>query len=208
MSDSISIVDYGMGNSGSILNMLKRIGAAAKIVSTPEEIAAADKLILPGVGAFDSGMDHLNRARLKVVLDEKVLDQKTPILGVCLGMQLLGLGSEEGGAEGLRWIAARSVKFQNADDKTLKIPHMGWNITHPANDSAMFAGFSKPPRFYFVHSYHVVCDDPADVAATVAHGQSVTAAVKRGHIHGVQFHPEKSHKFGMEILRYFAALPC
>ncbi|MBI4474328.1 MAG: imidazole glycerol phosphate synthase subunit HisH [Acidobacteria bacterium] len=204
----ITIIDYGMGNVGSILNMLKRIGVAARVSANADEIRAAERLILPGVGAFDTGMANLASMGLRDVLDEKVQVQQTPVLGVCLGMQLLTGRSEEGRLRGLGWIKGETVRFR-FDPKTshLKIPHMGWNTVKPVPRAPLFASFSEPPRFYFVHSYHVVCAEPADLAATVCHGDEVTAAITRGHIMGVQFHPEKSHTFGMKLLKTFAELP-
>ena len=204
----ITIVNYGMGNLGSIQNMLQRIGVKARISSSREEILEAEKLILPGVGAFDTGMANLAQSGLREVLDEMVLVRQTPVLGVCLGMQLLTRSSEEGRLPGLGWIDAETIRFR-FDPKTtgLKIPHMGWNTVKPATGAALFTGFAEPPRFYFVHSYHVVCAAAAEVAATVNHGSEVTAAVARGHVMGVQFHPEKSHAYGMKLLKTFAALP-
>jgi glutamine amidotransferase len=205
----ITIIDYGMGNAGSIANMLRRIGAPSLITSRREDVEKASKLILPGVGAFDTGMAHLDETGLRGPLDDKVLRGGTPVIGLCLGMQLLGRRSEEGQRAGLGWLDAETVRFRfDPKESKLKIPHMGWNTVTRVNDSPMFAGFTEPPRFYFVHSYHVECRDPRDVAATVRHGYEVTAAVQRGSIYGVQFHPEKSHKFGMAVLRFFASLPC
>ncbi len=204
----ITIVNYGMGNLGSIRNMLQRIGVKARISSSREEILAAEKLILPGVGAFDTGMANLAQSGLREVLDEMVLVRQTPVLGVCLGMQLLTRSSEEGRLPGLGWIDAETIRFRFDPKATgLKIPHMGWNTVRPAAGAVLFAGFVEPPRFYFVHSYHVVCAAAAEVAATVNHGTEVTAAVARGHVMGVQFHPEKSHAYGMKLLKTFAALP-
>lgn len=202
----ITIIDYEMGNVGSMLNMLKRIGVAARISSKADDVRSAEKLILPGVGAFDTGMKNLADSGLREVLDEKVLVEKTPLLGVCIGMQLLTRGSEEGKLPGLSWVAAKTVRFRFESQNGLKIPHMGWNTVTPARDALLFRGFAEPPRFYFVHSYYVVCDDPADVGATVHHGYEIAAAIQRGHIMGAQFHPEKSHTYGMRLLKNFAEL--
>lgn len=205
----ITIVNYGIGNLGSILNMLQRIGVKARISSSPEDILTAEKLILPGVGSFNTGMANLTQSGLRAVLDQKVMEQKTPVLGVCLGMQLMTRRSEEGHLPGLGWIDAETIRFQFDPKATgLKIPHMGWNTVKPAANVALFAGFIEPPRFYFVHSYHVVCADSANVAGSVHHGTDVTAAVTQGHVMGVQFHPEKSHSYGMKLLKTFATLPC
>ncbi len=208
----IVIVDYGMGNLGSILNMLKKIGAQAKISADPAEIAAATKLILPGVGAFDTAMRNLHESGLRAVLDKQVLEKATPTLGVCLGMQLLTEGSEEGSLPGLGWIAGTTKKFRfDGEGATagLKIPHMGWNTIlplKPADAGKMLVrGLEDPPaRFYFVHSYHVTVTDPADAAAWTHHGYDFVSMVQKGHIMGTQFHPEKSHKFGMQVLRNFS----
>lgn len=201
----IVIVDYGMGNLASIKNMLKKIGADSSISSDPLEVAAATKLILPGVGAFDSGMSNLERRGLRQVLDDLVLARRTPVLGICLGMQLLGKSSEEGTMEGLGWLEATTVRFHfDEAARVLPVPHMGWNVVNPADGPGLFEGLRDAPRFYFVHSYHVVCSNPADVLATATYGVQFTAAVERGNVAGVQFHPEKSHRFGMTLLRNFA----
>jgi glutamine amidotransferase len=203
----IVIIDYGMGNLGSILSMLKKIGAKAVISSNVEEIGQADKLILPGVGAFDSGMRSLNERGFRDVLDRKVLKEKTPILGICLGMQLLSKGSEEGTLEGMGWIDADTVRFRFDGSQTgLKIPHMGWNTVQVVNESPIFHDMYEEPRFYFVHSYHVACRNEADVMTRTSYGFDFTSSVARGNIMGVQFHPEKSHKFGMRLLKNFAEL--
>ena len=211
----IVIVDYGMGNLGSILNMLKKIGAPAKISSDRAEIADGDKLILPGVGAFDTAMRHLNESGMKDLLDEQVLGKRIPTLGVCLGMQLLTQGSEEGDLPGLGWIAGLTKKFHfdgGGHNAALKIPHMGWNtITTSQHDAApkgLVRGLNDPApsRFYFVHSYHVTLADDADAAARTHHGYDFVSMVQKGHIMGTQFHPEKSHKFGMQVLRNFAEI--
>lgn len=204
----IVIIDYGMGNVGSILNMLRRIGAGAKVSGDPGEIDKADKLILPGVGAFDLGMANLSERGLIPGLNKKVLEQKCPVLGICLGMQLLSRKSEEGVLPGLGWIDAATRRFR-FDEKNahLKIPHMGWALVKSMNGGKpLFDGFDTELRFYFVHSYHVCCSRPEDILGTSFHGCEFTAAVKRENVMGTQFHPEKSHKFGMRVLRNFAAL--
>lgn len=206
----ITIVDYGMGNLGSILNMLRRIGIAAGISSSPQDVKMASKLILPGVGAFDAGIANLNASGLREALDEAVIGRKVPVLGVCLGMQLMGRGSEEGELPGLGWIPAHATRFSSNGDTRLRIPHMGWNTVSVRSDAAknsLFTSLEIPLRFYFVHSYHLVCDQPADVVATVHYGTDVTAALERNNLMGVQFHPEKSHRHGMSLYRAFAAIP-
>ena len=197
------IVDCGIGNLGSVVNMLKKIGVKAAVSSDPSVIAAADKLLLPGVGAFDAGMDALNKSGLIPLLNRKVLTEKTPILGICLGMQLLTRKSEEGALPGLGWVKGETVRFDFPGRADLKVPHMGWNRVSVKQESPLFLQMPEDPRFYFVHSYHVVCEDPTDVAATTPYGLDFTSAVSKGNIHGVQFHPEKSHKFGMKLLENF-----
>jgi glutamine amidotransferase len=201
----ITVVDYGMGNVGSILNMLRHMGVSGRIASTASALRDSAKLILPGVGSFDAGMQSLASSGLLDAIKEKVIGEKTPLLGICLGMQLLTRRSEEGQLPGLGWIDADTIRWRFDPKATsLKIPHMGWNVVKQQNGAPMFTGFSEPPRFYFVHSYHLVCDNPADVAGTVLYGYEAVAAVARRHIMGVQFHPEKSHSFGMRLLEYFA----
>ena len=203
----IVIVDYGMGNLGSVLNMLKKIGTRARISSSVEDIEKADKLILPGVGAFDNGIKHLKKLNLLSVLNEKVLNCKTPILGICLGMQLLSQESEEGVSKGLGWIDGKVVKFKfNGNNQSLKIPHMGWNLAMANKQSELLQGFDREIRFYFVHSYHMICINKSDVLMETEHGYRFTSAVQRDNIFGVQFHPEKSHRFGMKLLKNFCEL--
>ncbi len=203
----IAIVDYGMGNLGSILNMLKKVGATAVITSDPAELQRADKVILPGVGAFDHAMKNLAERGLIPILNSLALDKKIPVFGVCLGMQLLSERSEEGTLPGLGWIKASTKRFAfGPENQKLKIPHMGWNEVSFPRASPLFQNFPTEPRFYFVHSYHVVCDDPLDIAATATYGIPFTAAVQHGNIFGAQFHPDKSHTFGMAVYRNFSQL--
>jgi glutamine amidotransferase len=199
---AIVVVDYDMGNVGSIVNMLKKIGQPAEISSAPDVIRKADRLILPGVGSFDAGMDNIRARGLVSVLHEKVVVDKTPVLGICLGMQLLGDGSHEGKTAGLGWIPAESVKLSS---ETLRVPHMGWNELAVTQPHWLFEGEPADMRFYFVHSYHVVCKEPQHQIATARYGIELAAAVAKDHILGVQFHPEKSHRFGMQLLRNFAS---
>jgi len=200
----IVLVNYRVGNSGSILNMLKKMGIEATISSNISDIEKADKIILPGVGAFDNGMKNLNELGLVPVLNEKVIGNKVPILGICLGMQLLTKKSEEGTLPGLGWIEGQTVKFKfNNNHKNLKVPHMGWNTVNTNKQSALFDGLNHESRFYFVHSYHVVCNDENDILAKTLYGSEFVSAIQRDNIMGVQFHPEKSHKFGMRLLENF-----
>ncbi|MFA6130535.1 MAG: imidazole glycerol phosphate synthase subunit HisH [Candidatus Omnitrophota bacterium] len=200
-----TIVDYGMGNLGSLVNMLRRVGVKAVVESNPSAISSATKLILPGVGAFDAAMQRINGVPgLREVLDRKAIEERTPILGVCLGMQLLTNSSEEGQLGGLGWIAGTARRFPR--DGRLKVPHMGWNIAHPGLPSPLTAGVGLEPRYYFVHSYYVLVDEPAHSLMRSEYGVQFDAAIARDNVFGVQFHPEKSHRFGMQILANFAAL--
>jgi glutamine amidotransferase len=200
----IAVIDYGVGNLGSIRNMLKKIGADSVITGDPAAIAAAERLVLPGVGAFDRGIEALQASHLVPLLERRVLQEQVPILGICLGMQLMTRRSEEGTRPGLGWIDAEVLRLRPSD-AGLKVPHMGWNRITPVRDNALMHGLPDEPRFYFVHSYHVRCHDGADVIATTTYGEPFHSAFHRGNVWGVQFHPEKSHKFGMALLRNFAA---
>lgn len=203
----ITIVDGGLSNLGSVANMLKHIGVACRITANPSDVRAAERLILPGVGAFDNGMKSLEERGLIDALNHAVRDKAAPVLGICLGMQLLTDGSDEGERPGLGWIKGRAVKFDLGNNPhRLRIPHMGWSELNIPRPGRLFPDADERSRFYFVHSYHVVCDDSADVAATTWHGADVTASIERGHIFGAQFHPEKSHRFGMRVLKTFAEI--
>lgn len=200
----IVIVEYGIGNTGSIRNMLKKVGVEAKISSNADEIESSTKLILPGVGAFDTAMQQLAATGLIPLLNHKVLEEKTPVLGVCLGMQMLTESSEEGNLAGLAWIRGKVKRFRFEEAWAhLRVPHMGWNEVAFPESSKLFQGFKEEARFYFVHSYHVVCDNEADIAATAHYGYEIVASIEHENIFGVQFHPEKSHKFGMRLYRNF-----
>jgi glutamine amidotransferase len=199
-----AILDCGLGNLRSIQRKLQRCGISAKLASTPTEVLAADRLIFPGVGHFATGMSNLRRSGLADALSEKVLLQKTPILGICLGMQLFSKFSEEGDVAGLGWIDARTVRFRaERIDQPPRIPHVGWNTFSPVRGSSLFSGVREDQRFYFTHSYHLECADPADELARTHYGYSFTSAVQRGNIYGVQFHPEKSHLEGLGVLLNF-----
>jgi glutamine amidotransferase len=199
----ITIVDFNMGNLGSIRNMFKKIGFGSQITADPERIASAVKLVLPGVGAFDAGMESLERTGLIQLLTRRVLEDGIPSLGICLGMQLMTRRSAEGRRCGLGWLDAEALRFEPVDG-TLKVPHMGWNRVAPPRPSPLTEDLPEEPRFYFVHSYFVRCNDPADVLLTTPYGSSFHSGFQRGNVFGVQFHPEKSHKFGMALLRNFA----
>lgn len=202
----ITIIDYKTGNLGSILNILRKIGEDSVITSDIDEIASASKIILPGVGAFDTGMKNLTDLGLVDILNKKVVSEKIPVLGICLGMQLLSNGSEEGMYKGLGWIDAKTVRFRFVDTAEYKIPHMGWNFIKQQKESKLFSGMFTDPRFYFVHSYYFKANDPSDILTSTDYEIEFTSAIERGNILGVQFHPEKSHKFGMKLLKNFVDL--
>lgn len=199
----IVIIDYGLGNLASIRNMIRKAGGKSTISGDPEVIAGAEKLILPGVGHFGAGMDNIRGKGLEDLLNDKVLKQGVPVLGICLGMQLMARHSEEGDARGLGWFEADVVHFDTARMDGLKVPHMGWNDVKLAHPHALFPDVQAEERFYFVHSYHIRCDRPQDIQAEVHYGYDFTCAVSRDNIIGVQFHPEKSHRFGMEVMERF-----
>ncbi len=202
----IAIVDYDIGNLAAVANMLQRLGADSEITADPARIEQADRIILPGNGAFDACMRNLRASGLVPLLEHKVLRQHTPLLGICVGAQMLGHGSEEGGERGLGWMDLRVRRFPNLPG--LRVPHMGWNdvrIEQPRHPLAQ--GLEPPSRFYFVHSYLIEPADAADVLLSAEYGTRFAAAVARGSISGVQFHPEKSHRFGKRLLGNFASIP-
>ncbi len=201
----IAIVDYGVGNLGSIKNMFKRAGFKAMPSSDPAVLGEAKKLILPGVGAFDAAMRKFRETGLVSVVGELVLEKKIPVLGLCVGLQLMTKGSEEGTAAGLGWFDAETVRFKfGAEHAHLKIPHMGWNEIRVCREHPLVDHLPADTRFYFVHSYHVVARETDAVLATTEYGVTIHSILGRGNIMGAQFHPEKSHKFGLQLLRNFA----
>lgn len=198
----ITIINFGLGNLSSIHNMLKRIGIDAIVTSDINVIEKADKLILPGVGAFDHGMKNISEIGLLPILNKLVLNQGMPILGICLGMQLMTQKSEEGELPGLGWFDAATIRFNPEKSySVMKIPHMGWNTVKVHTHQKLFNEIHEEPRFYFVHSYHVVCLHDNDIMTTTFYGYDFVSAMAKENIVGVQFHPEKSHKFGMTFLR-------
>ena len=199
----ITIVDYGMGNLGSVLNMFKKIGVASQITSDLKVIESATKLLLPGVGSFDKAMHRINNSGIKNFLDYKVLTEKTPILGICLGMQLLTNSSEEGIEKGLGYINASTKKFF-FHDKKIKVPHMGWNLIKKSKNSKLTKDFIEDSRFYFVHSYYVEVENQEDSILKTRHGVEFDSAIENKNVYGAQFHPEKSHKFGMKLFKNFS----
>ena len=206
MGPVISVVSYGVGNVGSIFSMLRKIGAPAVDAATPSDIDQAEKIILPGIGAFDHGMETLDARGLVEPLRKRVTQDGVPILGICLGMQLLGQGSEEGVRPGLALIDGHCERFRSNGHPPLKIPHMGWKELRFSRSAPLLNELNAESRFYFVHSYHLVCDHMGDVLATAHYGIDFTAMVERANVWGAQFHPEKSHRFGMMLLQNFAAL--
>jgi imidazole glycerol-phosphate synthase subunit HisH len=199
----ITIIDYGLGNLGSVLNMMKKVNVAAQISGDLEVIANAEKILLPGVGAFDAAMERLTGTPLRDVLDKKAKVDKVPVLGICLGMQLLTRGSEEGKLPGLDWIPAFTYKFPSS---ALKVPHMGWNLVKRSNESGLTKSFDDEYRFYFVHSYYVKADNREESILETTYGLTFDSGIQKENIYGAQFHPEKSHRFGMQLFKNFAAI--
>lgn len=201
----IAIIDYEMGNVGSIKNMFSRIGVESIITSNVEDLFIAKGIILPGVGAFEKAMEILSDMEIFPVLNELVLVNKKPILGICLGMQVMAKNSEEGELLGLGWVDAEVKKLSfNNNNEHLKIPHMGWNEIIPVKSSSLLTGLQNNSRFYFTHSYCIVPKVQEDILTTTYYGKNFVSAIEKGNIYGVQFHPEKSHKYGMKILQNFA----
>jgi imidazole glycerol-phosphate synthase subunit HisH len=202
----ITIINYGLGNLGSVQNMLKRIGAPCKITSDLKEIEDAEKILLPGVGAFDSAIQKIDELNLRSILVHKAKVDKIPFLGICLGMQLLTRSSEEGILNGLDLVPAKTIKFKFDNTSNLKIPHMGWNYVKVNTQSKLTEDFTPEHRFYFVHSYKVVCDDNTNSILKTNYGGDFDAAIQNENVYGTQFHPEKSHKYGMHLLTNFAKI--
>lgn len=202
----ITIVDYGMGNLGSIQNMFKRINVESEITGDQEKLKAAEKILLPGVGAFDAAMERIQSSGLQEILTRKAVEDKIPLLGICLGMQLLTNSSEEGQLPGLGWINAKTTRFRFEGEKPLKVPHMGWNTVVPVNASPLTEDLPEEPRFYFVHSYYVQAASEKDVLMKTHYGIDFHSVIQHNNIFGAQFHPEKSHRFGMKLLENFAKI--
>lgn len=199
----IVVVDYEIGNLAAIANMLNRLGARCEITADPEKIKIAEKIILPGNGAFDACMQGLRATGLIPLLSQRALVEKTPLLGICVGAQMLGHGSEEGCEAGLGWMDLEVKRFPNLPD--LRIPHMGWcHVKKAASDHPLFEKLSEDARFYFVHSYYLAPAHTEDILLTASYGVEFSAAVGKENIVGVQFHPEKSHRFGKQLLAQFA----
>ncbi len=204
MGNKVTIIDYGICNIKSVANMLRKVGADSQIASNPSDLVLATKLILPGIGSFDTGINNLEKKGLLSALNKKVIEEHIPILGICLGMQLFSNMSEEGNLHGLGWIDGDVKKFNFLSMKEkLKVPNMGWNYIHQVKDHFLFKDVPQPMRFYFVHSYHYVCRSQVNDLAKTHYGYDFTSAIVKDNIMGVQFHPEKSHKYGMQVLRNF-----
>ena len=203
----IHVVDYGLGNVQAFLTLYKRLGFEAKRTKTAADLAGASKIILPGVGAFDRAIELLDQSGMRPTLETLVLQDKVPVLGICVGMQILASASDEGRLPGLGWVPGKVRSFRaNSQSASLPLPHMGWNDVQPKSGSPLFAGLESDARFYFLHSYYFDCDDPSNVVASASYGFDFSCAVTAGNIYGVQFHPEKSHHFGMKLLKKFAEL--
>jgi glutamine amidotransferase len=201
----ISIIDYGMGNIGSLINMFMQVGEDIAVISNKEDVLKAHKLVLPGVGSFKAAMQRINEIPgLRDALDIKALKHQIPILGVCLGMQLLTESSQEGPADGLGWISGTTKKFEKMGD--IKIPHMGWNAVRVVQENKLTESVNDESKYYFVHSYYVEVRDEQSSLLRSEHGVVFDSAIVRENIFGVQFHPEKSHKHGMKLLGSFAKL--
>jgi imidazole glycerol-phosphate synthase subunit HisH len=201
----ITIVDYGLGNITAFLNVYRRANIPARTASTGGELAGSTRLILPGVGHFDHAMRQLETSGMRPVLDDLVLRQRVPVLGICVGMQMLAHGSDEGEERGLAWIEGHVRSFASLPPASrLPLPHMGWNDVRATDDGSLFRGMGRNARFYFLHSYYFECARPRDVLAVAEYGAEFGCAVNAGNVFGVQFHPEKSHHFGTQLLRNFA----
>ena len=202
----IGIINVGLGNISSIQRMLHKVGVCTKYVTSPAECSGSDALILPGVGHFDEGVRALHKANLFETIRNIGCNNEIPILGICLGMQLLCRSSEEGSLQGLGLISADVEKFRFPYDKNLKVPHMGWNVVRPSSSNPLISSSEEEQRFYFVHSYRVIPDEPNIVIGTANYGSNFCAAFQKNNIFGVQFHPEKSHRFGMALMKSFIDL--
>ncbi|MCE9659485.1 MAG: imidazole glycerol phosphate synthase subunit HisH [Burkholderiales bacterium] len=205
----IAIVDYGLGNVLAFSNMFKRLNIEASVARSPDELTGADRIILPGVGAFDHAMELLQASGMRESLDELVIGRKVPVLGVCVGMQILAESSDEGRLPGLGWIDGRVRAFDGVPQvEGLPLPHMGWNDVQPTRGEQLFAGMEEDARFYFLHSFFFDDARPGHSAATASYGIDFCCAVRSGNVLGVQFHPEKSHHWGSRLLQNFAELTC
>jgi len=203
----ITIIDYGVGNINAFVNVYKRVDVPVKIAKTAADLEGAEKLILPGVGHFDHAMNQLNNSGMREKLDDLVLNQKIPVIGICVGMQMMANNSDEGEVEGLKWIDATVKKFdENKIRQVTRLPHMGWNDVKPVKDISLFQGLEKEAIFYFLHTYYFHCNQAQDILAVSEYGGEFASAAHHDNIFGIQFHPEKSHHYGEILLHNFAKL--
>ncbi|MEO0038719.1 MAG: hypothetical protein RIQ59_1930 [Bacteroidota bacterium] len=203
----ITIIDYGVGNIFAFQNVYKRLNILTKIAKSSQDLIDAEKLVLPGVGSFDYAMNQLNISGMREKLDELVLVKKIPVIGICVGMQIMGNRSDEGELEGLNWIDSEILKFdESLINQRTKLPHMGWNDVIPVKNHPLFIGLEDEAIFYFLHSFYFKCNNPEESIAVSDYGISFSSAVNKENIFGIQFHPEKSHQFGEKLLHNFARL--
>jgi glutamine amidotransferase len=203
----ITIINYGVGNIFAFQNVFKRLDIPTKIAITAADLEDAEKLILPGVGSFDYAMNQLNSSGMRGKLDELVLEKMVPVIGICVGMQMMGNSSDEGKLDGLKWIDAEILKFnESLIQQRTKLPHMGWNDVSPVENHPLFIGLEKEAIFYFLHSFYFKCNNLNDSIANSEYGISFSSAVNHNNIYGLQFHPEKSHQYGEKLLHNFAKL--
>ena len=203
----ITIIDYGVGNINAFVNVYKRVNVPTKIAKTAADLKDAQKIILPGVGHFDHAMSELIKSGMREKLDELVMVKKVPVIGICVGMQMMGNSSDEGNLEGLKWIDASIKKFDETKiQQVTRLPHMGWNDVQPVISNPLFEGLEKEALFYFLHSYYFECNNTADILATSEYGGEFTCAAHHENVYGIQFHPEKSHHYGETLLHNFAKL--
>lgn len=201
----ITIIDYGLGNIKAFVNVYERLNVSVSIAKTEDDLKASTKIILPGVGTFDHAMRKLNNSGMRETIDYLVLEQKLPILGICVGMQILSRSSEEGKLPGLGWINGTVKKFNSSGlDSKIQLPHMGWNTIHSNKSNPLLINLNRDSRFYFLHSYYFRCDSQHDTIASTEYSIRFASAINNKNIYGVQFHPEKSHQWGIQLLKNFA----
>lgn len=203
----ITLIDYGVGNIDAFANVYKRLNVETRVAKSRADLEHVEKIILPGVGSFDYAMERLNQSGMRERLDELVLINKIPVIGICVGMQMMGNKSDEGSSEGLKWIDADIIKFDPKNINFItKLPHMGWNDVVPTKQTKLFTSLEKDSLFYFLHSYYFKCNNIKDSIAVAEYGDFFTCAVNHENIYGIQFHPEKSHHYGEVLLNNFAKL--